>query len=142
MQVKSKEVLNNRLKINLTTLKSVDKFSQIIQAELKKRGLKQKDLAKHLNKSESAFSQMLANETFNKDIMIRISQFFGVDLNFFSRDIVSKAITPPSDSKEVNNNIKHLEEIIKARDETIKVLERIIESKDETIAILKNQVKN
>lgn len=108
----------------------MQKFSQIIQAELKKKGLKQKDLAEYLNKSEAALSQMLANESFKPDIMIRISQFLGVDLNFFSRDVTSKSVTQPEDQE----NVKFLKEIIKTKDE-------VIESQKELIATLKSKLR-
>lgn len=108
----------------------MQKFSQIIQAELKKKGLKQKDLAEHLNKSEAALSQMLANESFKPDIMIRISQFLGVDLNFFSSGVTSKSVAKPEDQE----NVKFLKEIIRTKDE-------VIESQKELIATLKSKLK-
>lgn len=115
----------------------MERISQRIQAALISKGKKQKDLADYLGKSESALSRMLAGETFKPDIMIKISQFLGVDLNFFNRDTVLKSVKHDQHDLDKNDNdqVEYLKQIIATKDEVIK-------SKDDLIATLREKLKD
>lgn len=114
----------------------VEKVAQEIQALLKQKGLKQKDLAEHLGRSETSLSRLLKEETFKPDTMIKISQFLGVDLNFFNRDTNVKSVAPEPQEVYTKNrdDVEYLKAIIATKDE-------VIRSKDELIATLKEKLK-
>ena len=66
----------------------MENISNKIKTELQRQAKKQKELADFLNIKESSLSRMLAEQTFKRDIMVRIAEFLNVDISFFNRDSI------------------------------------------------------
>lgn len=114
----------------------MEKIANKIQAELKRAGKKQKDLAKFMGMHPAALSRLLSEETFNRESMIKISQFLGLDINFFNTEssLKSNHSSSKESTKNDNSEVDYLKEIIKVKDDLLK-------AKEELIATLKEKNK-
>lgn len=112
----------------------MENISNKIKSELQRQAKKQKELADFLNIKESSLSRMLTEQTFKRDIMVRIAEFLNVDISFFNRDsnIKSHGATQEKGASGTED-VQLLKQIIETKDE-------VIRAKDEIIATLREKL--
>lgn len=115
--------------------------SDAVKQLLQERKMDQKQLAKEIAVSENGLSKMLKRGTFKSDVMIKIAEFFNVDISFFNSRSPNKSNIREGVHavKETENTVENLKEIIQSKEQTIEALKEALRSKDEYISTLKEK---